>query len=67
MKNELKQKKIYLKGGTIVLALLSMRPEYNDRISIASLMAPLGYMGSLGVPLRPLFITLALMLVNIEN
>lgn len=50
-----------------MLVLLSMRKEYNDRISIACLMAPLGYMGSLGVPLRPLFITLALMLVNIEN
>lgn len=33
----------YSQGTTSLLVLLSERPEYNDRIHIASLMAPVGY------------------------
>lgn len=47
-------------GGTIMLVLLALLPEYNDKISVACLMAPLGYMCSLGIPLRQIFQTLAL-------
>lgn len=51
-------------GGTIMLTLLAMRSEYDDKISIACLMAPFGYMCSLDNPLRTIFEALALFLVN---
>lgn len=33
----------YSQGTTSLLVLLSEKPEYNDKIHIASLMAPVGY------------------------
>lgn len=34
----------YSQGTTSLLVLLSEKPEYNDKIYVASLMAPVGYM-----------------------
>lgn len=36
----------YSQGVTSLLVLLSERPEYNDKISVATLMAPVGYLKS---------------------
>lgn len=38
----------YSQGATSLLVLLSEKPEYNDKIIMASLMAPVGYMGHVG-------------------
>lgn len=34
----------YSQGTTSLLVLLSERPEYNDKINVASFMAPIGYL-----------------------
>jgi len=39
-------------GATIFLILLSLRPEYNDKIKLVSMMAPFSYMNNVGFPLN---------------
>lgn len=38
-------------GATIFLILLSLRPEYNEKIKLVSMMAPFTYMDHVGSPL----------------
>lgn len=38
--------------GTIFLVLLSMRPEFNDKISLVSLLASFSYMDKVGFPIN---------------
>lgn len=53
-------------GGTILLILLSMFPEYNAKIVIACLMAPLGYMEHLNPVLSTLFKGFPPLLVRVQ-
>lgn len=47
----------YSQGATTLMALLSEKPEYNAKIRVASLMAPVGY---ITLPFFPIpFVTLA--------
>lgn len=39
-------------GATIFLVLLSMRPEYNEKVGLVSLMAPFSYMDHVGFPIN---------------
>ncbi|XP_023309798.1 lipase 3-like [Anoplophora glabripennis] len=53
--NVTKQKKIYYighsQGGTIFYVMASIKPEYNDKIRLASLMAPAGLVNNVPEPL----------------
>ncbi|XP_055310951.1 lipase 3-like, partial [Sitodiplosis mosellana] len=41
-------------GTTTPIVLLSEKPEYNEKIAAAALMAPVGYLGNLGAPAQAL-------------
>lgn len=38
----------FSQGTTSIMVLLSVKPEYNDKIYVASLLAPVGYMSHVG-------------------
>lgn len=49
----------YSQGTTSLLVLLSERPEYNDKINVASFMAPIGYLYNAAFLIK--FVTLFIM------
>lgn len=56
----------YSQGVTTVIVLLSEKPEYNEKICVASLLAPVGYMYHLGPFYKFLFVILPVLQVDHE-
>lgn len=56
---------LFLQGTTSLLVLLSMKPDYNDKIDIATLMAPMAFFKHLEPVQRKYLSSFLLFWVNI--